>query len=200
MFRLAAPAGKHLRTLEFPEKPANVTFGGKDRRTLFVTARSSVYTMPMEATGHRFGAVDGHVELGLRHRSGVGASLSHLQALRRFERAIAVGSRDAVFWRALLLIQSETLDGDREEAKRAWHALRHEGHRDAVVIGYVEEILERPSPGGGFYFVEKFAKPWAEAGDADAQLAYGYYLLLHGKDEEGAFGWWRKAAKTWPDS
>ena len=43
-----------MRTLKFPEKPANVTFGGKDRKTLYVTARKSVYTLRVEATGHRF--------------------------------------------------------------------------------------------------------------------------------------------------
>jgi gluconolactonase len=37
-----------------PEQPSNVTFGGKDRKTLYVTARTSVYTVPMEVTGHAF--------------------------------------------------------------------------------------------------------------------------------------------------
>ena len=31
-------------------------FGGKDRKTLYVTARTSLYTVPMEATGHVFPA------------------------------------------------------------------------------------------------------------------------------------------------
>jgi gluconolactonase len=38
----------------FLEVPANVTFGGKDRTVLFVTARTSVYVCPMAITGHRF--------------------------------------------------------------------------------------------------------------------------------------------------
>ena len=46
--------GKKLGIIAFPEVPANVTFGGKDLKTLFVTARTSVYTVPMEVTGHRF--------------------------------------------------------------------------------------------------------------------------------------------------
>ena len=50
------PSGKHLRTLKFPEKPANVTFGGKDRSTLYVTARTSVYVLPVKAKGHMFAA------------------------------------------------------------------------------------------------------------------------------------------------
>jgi gluconolactonase len=48
------PEGKMLGIIAFPEQPANATFGGPDMRTLYVTARTSVYTVPMEATGHRF--------------------------------------------------------------------------------------------------------------------------------------------------
>jgi gluconolactonase len=49
-----SPAGKALGIIAFPEQPANVTFGGKDVKTLFVTAQTSVYTVQMEATGHLF--------------------------------------------------------------------------------------------------------------------------------------------------
>jgi gluconolactonase len=48
------PAGKLLGILEVPEMPANVTFGGKDFKTLYVTARTSLYTIPMAVQGHRF--------------------------------------------------------------------------------------------------------------------------------------------------
>ena len=48
------PSGKFLGAIAFPEQPSNVTFGGKDRKTLFVTARTSVYSVPMEATGQVF--------------------------------------------------------------------------------------------------------------------------------------------------
>ncbi|MGH7168712.1 MAG: SMP-30/gluconolactonase/LRE family protein [Gemmataceae bacterium] len=48
------PDGKLLGIIKLPEQPANVTFGGKDLKTLYVTARTSLYTVPMEATGHRF--------------------------------------------------------------------------------------------------------------------------------------------------
>ena len=41
---------------QLPEQPANVTFGGKDLKTLYVTARTGVYKMPMHAEGHRFPA------------------------------------------------------------------------------------------------------------------------------------------------
>ena len=48
------PAGKHLGSIAIPEKPANVTFAGKDNRTLYVTARTSLYTVTVEAQGHVF--------------------------------------------------------------------------------------------------------------------------------------------------
>ncbi len=51
-----SPDGKALGIIAFPEQPANVTFGGKDRKTLYVTARTSVYTVAMEAVGHVFPA------------------------------------------------------------------------------------------------------------------------------------------------
>jgi gluconolactonase len=50
------PEGNFLGNIAFPEQPANVTFGGPDMKTLYVTARSSLYTAPMEATGHVFPA------------------------------------------------------------------------------------------------------------------------------------------------
>lgn len=48
------PKGELLGIIRLPEQPANVTFGGKDFRTLYVTARTSLYTIPMEAKGHVF--------------------------------------------------------------------------------------------------------------------------------------------------
>lgn len=49
-----SPEGKLLGIIRLPEQPANVTFGGPDRKTLYVTARTSLYTVPMAATGHVF--------------------------------------------------------------------------------------------------------------------------------------------------
>jgi gluconolactonase len=49
-----APDGKALGTIKLPEQPANAKFGGKDFKTLFVAARTSIYALPMEVTGHRF--------------------------------------------------------------------------------------------------------------------------------------------------
>jgi gluconolactonase len=52
--QVVTPEGKTLGLIRFPESPANVTFGGKDMKTLYVTARTSLYTAPMNITGHRF--------------------------------------------------------------------------------------------------------------------------------------------------
>jgi gluconolactonase len=46
--------GKQLGIIKIPEHPANVTFGGKDNKTLYVTARKSLYAVETEATGHVF--------------------------------------------------------------------------------------------------------------------------------------------------
>jgi len=49
-----SPEGKLLGILKFPEQPANVTFGGPDMKILYVTARTSLYSVQMEAAGHVF--------------------------------------------------------------------------------------------------------------------------------------------------
>ncbi|MAG55695.1 MAG: gluconolactonase [Planctomycetes bacterium] len=46
-----APSGKRVARIDIPERPANVCFGGKDRRTLFVTARKSLYSLRMRVRG-----------------------------------------------------------------------------------------------------------------------------------------------------
>ena len=48
------PQGETLGIIEFPQQPANVTFGGKENKTLYVTARTGVYAVEMQAEGHRF--------------------------------------------------------------------------------------------------------------------------------------------------
>ncbi len=45
------PAGELIATIDVPEQPANVTFGGKDRKTLFITARTGFYAVPMNVRG-----------------------------------------------------------------------------------------------------------------------------------------------------
>lgn len=43
--------GNKIKTIEIPESPANVTFGGPDKKTLFITARKSLYAIDMNAKG-----------------------------------------------------------------------------------------------------------------------------------------------------
>ena len=40
--------GELIVRIEVPEKPANCTFGGDDGRTLYITARTSLYAVPMK--------------------------------------------------------------------------------------------------------------------------------------------------------
>ncbi|BAX81676.1 SMP-30/gluconolactonase/LRE family protein [Labilibaculum antarcticum] len=45
------PEGKLIKEIETPENPSNVCFGGKKRNILFITARTSVYTLKMKVKG-----------------------------------------------------------------------------------------------------------------------------------------------------
>ncbi len=45
--------GEQVAEIAVPEGPANVTFGGKDNRTLFITARTSLYSVEMQVRGAR---------------------------------------------------------------------------------------------------------------------------------------------------
>ncbi|MBZ5582458.1 MAG: SMP-30/gluconolactonase/LRE family protein, partial [Acidobacteriia bacterium] len=40
-----SPSGKLLDTVEVPERPLQLAFGGKDRKTLFIAARTSLYSV-----------------------------------------------------------------------------------------------------------------------------------------------------------
>ena len=44
-------SGNHLGTIVIPEQPANLTWGGKDHRTLYITATTSVYRLEMKTQG-----------------------------------------------------------------------------------------------------------------------------------------------------
>ncbi|MFY9150916.1 MAG: SMP-30/gluconolactonase/LRE family protein [Prolixibacteraceae bacterium] len=44
-------SGKKIASVEVPEQPSNVCFGGKKRDILFITARTSVYTLKMRTKG-----------------------------------------------------------------------------------------------------------------------------------------------------
>lgn len=45
------PEGKKIGVIETEEIPANICFGGKDRKTLFITARTSIYTIRSKNKG-----------------------------------------------------------------------------------------------------------------------------------------------------
>ena len=45
------PQGQLLKMIDFPETPANVAFGGADLKTLYVTARTSVYRVQVPDRG-----------------------------------------------------------------------------------------------------------------------------------------------------
>ena len=45
------PEGHHLGTIEMPEQPANLTWGDKDRGTLYITATTSVYRLRTKTVG-----------------------------------------------------------------------------------------------------------------------------------------------------
>jgi cyanophycinase len=53
--QVVSPAGKTLGMISVPEGPSNADFGGKDMKTLYITARTSVYAVKTEVKGHRFG-------------------------------------------------------------------------------------------------------------------------------------------------
>jgi gluconolactonase len=48
---VCSPVGERLVTLVIPERPTNCCFAGADRKTLFVTARTTVWTLQMAVTG-----------------------------------------------------------------------------------------------------------------------------------------------------
>jgi len=43
--------GQKIETIEVPEGPANLCFGGKDKQTLFITARTSLYSLRTRVKG-----------------------------------------------------------------------------------------------------------------------------------------------------
>jgi len=46
------PGGHLIDSIETPERPANVAFGGPERDTLFITARTSIYSVKMSVRGY----------------------------------------------------------------------------------------------------------------------------------------------------
>jgi sugar lactone lactonase YvrE len=50
-FHVYDPAGRLVDTIETPERPIQLAFGGRDGRTLFIAARSSLYGVRTRAPG-----------------------------------------------------------------------------------------------------------------------------------------------------
>jgi gluconolactonase len=50
---IVSPEGKHLGTLKTPRLAANFAWGGEDGRTLYLTARSTLYRLPLLVAGIR---------------------------------------------------------------------------------------------------------------------------------------------------
>ena len=44
--------GENIARIELPEQPSNLCFGGKKKNILFITARTSVYTLKMNVKGN----------------------------------------------------------------------------------------------------------------------------------------------------
>jgi hypothetical protein len=45
-------AGKQIGTIDVPERPSSLVFGGPDKRTLFIGARGSLYAVQMQTAGN----------------------------------------------------------------------------------------------------------------------------------------------------
>ena len=45
--RIFDPAGKLINTINAPQRPTSMIFGGPDKNTLYITARSSLYSIPI---------------------------------------------------------------------------------------------------------------------------------------------------------
>ncbi len=48
-----SPEGKHLGVIETPERPANCVFGARGSQTLYITARTALYAVKLNADGRR---------------------------------------------------------------------------------------------------------------------------------------------------
>ena len=48
---IVTPAGEHLGTIALPQLPANLCFGGPDYRTLYITARTGLYSLAVNVAG-----------------------------------------------------------------------------------------------------------------------------------------------------
>jgi gluconolactonase len=50
---IISPAGKHLVTIDVPERVSNVAWGDKEGKTLYITASTSLYRLRLKLPGMR---------------------------------------------------------------------------------------------------------------------------------------------------
>jgi gluconolactonase len=48
---IVSPEGRHIGTIRVPEVTANLAFGDADRKTLYITARTGIYTIRVNTPG-----------------------------------------------------------------------------------------------------------------------------------------------------
>lgn len=89
--QVLTPAGQSLGLINFAEAPSNCAFGGADMKTLYVTARTSVYTARMLTVGHRYAAPIASVSAA----SFTGASLTAEAITALFGNDLATGTATA---------------------------------------------------------------------------------------------------------
>jgi gluconolactonase len=46
-----SPAGKHIATIQVPERVANLNWGDKDGKTLYITASTSIFRIQLDVSG-----------------------------------------------------------------------------------------------------------------------------------------------------
>jgi len=51
LVRIWAPDGSIIGEIPLPDSASNVTFGGLDRKTLFMTVKDKVFALPMKVSG-----------------------------------------------------------------------------------------------------------------------------------------------------
>lgn len=55
---IISPTGKHLGTLQGPEKPLNIAWGDDDRKSLYITAETGLYRIRLNIPGTRLSSVN----------------------------------------------------------------------------------------------------------------------------------------------
>jgi L-ascorbate metabolism protein UlaG (beta-lactamase superfamily) len=83
------PEGNNIERIKVPEQPANVCFGGPGKQTLFITARTSLYSVKMRVKGAEpkqkivYQAINiGEVSVSLQTPSLVGKPLPQLKDMK----------------------------------------------------------------------------------------------------------------------